>query len=141
MTTAHAAFDQSGSPLARILYVEGDAFVSQVPSRFLVSCGCIVTVAHSAADAWCHCKPGQEPFDLIIADGDTPAMGGIDFVTRLRSIRYAAGIIVFLVSMNNDLIQGYEQLGVKGILKKPLELSDLRQCVEALGKTGGGSRQ
>ncbi|EDY18722.1 response regulator receiver protein [Chthoniobacter flavus Ellin428] len=82
-------------------------------------------------------KPGQEPFDLIIADGDTPAMGGIDLVTKLRSIRYPAGIIVFLTNMNNDLVPGYEQLGVKGILKKPLELSDLRQCMETLGETKG----
>ena len=140
MTTAHA-LDRSDRPPARILYVEGDSYVSQVPSRFLVSCGYVVTVAHSAAEAWCHCKPGQDPFDVVIADGDTPAMGGIDLVTKLRSVRFPGRIIVFLASMDDGLVEGYEQLGVKGILKKPLELSDLRECLEAIGAAEGGSRQ
>lgn len=125
--TARTEWNSDERSTPRVLYVEGDAFVEQVPSRFLVSCGCAVTVAHSAAEAWNLCKSDQVTFDLIIADGDSPTMGGIDLVTKLRSVRYSAAIVVFLARMDDDLVRGYQGLGTKRILQKPLELSELRE--------------
>ena len=58
---------------------------------------------------------------------------GVELVTKLQSVRYPAGIIVFLASMENNLVERYEQLGVKGILRKPLTLSDLSECLQAIG--------
>lgn len=140
MTSSHTTSDRNDKPPVRILYVEGDSFVSQVPNRFLVSCGCDVTVAHSVGAAWCHCEAASAPFDIVIADGDTPAMGGLELVSKLQSVGYPGHIIVFLASMEDALVGRYEQLGVKGILRKPLALSDLSEFLEAIAQhlPGGG---
>lgn len=99
-----------------------------------------MTVAHSAAEAWNLCKSDQVTFDLIIADGDSPTMGGIDLVTKLRSVRYSAAIVVFLARMDDDLVRGYQGLGTKRILKKPLKLSELREFRVTIGCVGFGNQ-
>lgn len=132
MTHIDPTSDPGGGAPTRVLYVEGDPFVSQVPSRFLVSCGYVVTVAHSGKEAWRLCA-GSGRFDIVIADGDTPAVGGFRLVSKLRSGGDPVPIVVFLANIDNELAGRYAQLGGIEILKKPPALSDLSECLKAIG--------
>jgi len=134
MTIQNTRSDISEGRSPRILYVAADPFASQVPIRFLISCAFDVTAASSGEEAWSLVEAGKVRFDVVITDHDTPRTGGIGsigLVTKLRSVRYSGVIIILADNTDPAEFQSYKTLGVDRILRKPVELWELRQSLYA----------
>ncbi len=138
MKTASTPPGASESLPARILYVGGDPYASQVPIRFLISCGIEITAASSGEEAWGLVKAGKGQFGVVIIDHEMPRMGGMDssgLVTKLRSVCYPGGIIILSANAGSAELQSYEPFGVNRILRKPVELWELRQSLSTQTST------
>lgn len=124
----------NGTPAVRILFVGGDTYVSQVPIRFLISCGFEVTAAGSGDEGWALVEAGKHQFAFVIIDHDIPSFGemdGIGIVTKLRSVCYPGGVIVLSANGNSAEFESYNRLGVVEILAKPVTLWRLGQSIAA----------
>ena len=109
--------------------------MSQVPIRFLISCGFEVSSVSSGEEAWSLFEAGKGRFDVVIADHDIPSMGamdGIGLVTKLRSVCYPGIIVVCSASVSPSESERYAQLGLNRILRKPVELWDLLESLSKL---------
>ena len=140
MKTANKTPNATGIQIAHILFVEGDPYASQVPIRFLISCGFEVAVADSGAEAWSLVEAAKVRFDVIIADHNTPRAGGLGclgLVTKLRSVHYSAVIIILADNTWLAELASYKALGVNWILKKPVELWELQQSLEVAQPAAG----
>jgi CheY-like chemotaxis protein len=120
---------------AGILCAGGDPYVSQVPIRFLISCGFEVSPAISGEEAWSLFEARKGKFDVVIADHDIPSIGdmdGIGLVAKLRFVCYPGIIVVCSASVSLAEIERYALLGFNRILRKPVELWDLLESLSKL---------
>jgi CheY-like chemotaxis protein len=78
-------------------------------------------------------RVGADPhFDLVITDHHMPAMNGLELVRGLRAMAFPGKILVFSSELNPKVAAEYRELGVDGILFKPVFPSVLRQTLAEL---------
>ena len=77
----------------------------------------------------------KEDFDLIMVDYKMPEMNGIEFMTKVKSIKPASTIFMLTAFISNELIEQAKKVGARRVLSKfiwPDEI--LNQIREVLGE-------
>ena len=91
--------------------------------------GYLVTVRTSSPDALYAFKANPGNFDLVISDRGMPNMTGDQLAEELISIRPDIPIIICTGFSDENEEQRTRDLGIKGLLKKPVARSDLAEMV------------
>lgn len=88
------------------------------------------------------CTNGFEAIDeikskipsVIIMNDKMQMMDGLQFMEILQGENRTAGIPVYLIAdeLQDQTLDRYNNLGVKKILKKPLEISELKSCLQVI---------
>ena len=121
--------------MARVLLVDDDEAVRTALRRVLEKGGHLVEEVSDGQTAL-RSFAGNPP-DLVVSDVYMPAMGGIEFLMRLRETFPEAKVI--LISGGGHLeaarvLEASSALGAAGVLPKPIDSRDLLRTVEeALG--------
>lgn len=114
---------------ARVLIVEDDYATQQALSALLTQMGHKPLVADHGDDAL-RLLASQTAFDVIISDVVMPGMSGIEFASRVRSLR--PGVPVVLVTGDSDALDSVLASGAVALLK-PYSPDRLRRVLgEAL---------
>jgi DNA-binding response OmpR family regulator len=74
----------------------------------------------------------NEDSDLVLLDLAMPDFSGIDIVDFLKkeSLIESKNIVIFTASsVNNGLFDDLKKMGVKGILKKPVDMNALEELI------------
>lgn len=74
----------------------------------------------------------NEKFDLIFLDIAMPEFTGLELIDSLRQedLLKSKNIIIFTASSDKNLFEQLNDLGVKGIIKKPSSLDELKGVLE-----------
>ena len=76
----------------------------------------------------------DEPFDLVLLDVMLPGMHGIEVLRRIRELRPELPVVLLTGQAGaKDGIEGMKQ-GAKGYLTKPVDLRELLDLFDSLGK-------
>lgn len=75
----------------------------------------------------------QRTPDLILCDARMPVMDGIETLRALRNDSQIAGIPCFLMTSEVDMDHFFValSLGVRGFVRKPISLKELRQALHS----------
>ena len=74
----------------------------------------------------------SEEFDLALLDLAMPNFSGVDVVAYLKkeNLIESRNIIIFTASsVSNELFEDLKKIGVKGILKKPVDMNALEELI------------
>lgn len=126
-----------------ILVVEDDPAIRRLVMMVLQKHGYHVEGAADGLEAVL--KLGLVDYDVIVLDLMMPHMSGVDFLTSLEALQsdpsvriaFKAPAILIITSFppeevpSDDLAQRFPRY-VRGVLRKPLDMARLGQCVEDL---------
>jgi len=119
--------------VARILVIDDDATVGMTLTRMLQLDGHVVSRAETAQDGFDQAAATR--LDAIILDMRMPAMGGLDFLRRLRGLpgleRLPVGIVTGDYFLDEQIIGELGALGAQ-IRYKPVWMDDLSALMRAL---------
>jgi PAS domain S-box-containing protein len=116
----------------RILFVDDEPALVDLGTEALEAFGYRVTGRTGSIEAWETYRVHPELFDLVVTDMTMPFLTGIELARRLRGIR--ADLPVILCTGYSDLIKGKkpEDLGVREIVMKPYQISDLARTIRRI---------
>ncbi|MGE8190723.1 ATP-binding protein [Pseudomonas sp. NPDC086278] len=113
-----------------ILVVEDVALNREVVKGLLQRDGHEVWLAEAGEQALTQCA--ARTFDLILLDVHLPGISGIELCKVIRSTdgpNRHSRIFALTASVQPALVRGYLDVGMDGILAKPLKLENLRQAL------------
>jgi CheY-like chemotaxis protein len=113
----------------RVLYVDDMKELREVAQLALTSVGHKVECVADGAEAFDMIATKAGAYDIVISDHHMAGLNGIGLVIKLREIGYPGKIAIVSSELNREVADEYHQLGIKKILYKPVELSDLRALV------------
>ncbi|KMY69285.1 hypothetical protein AAU61_03990 [Desulfocarbo indianensis] len=113
----------------RVLFVDDEASLVEVARRMMERLGYRVETFSAGDQALEAFAADPHGFDLVITDLSMPQMSGLHFARKIRQMR--AEIPVLLCTGFSQALQGNtpEELGLKGILMKPLLWRDLALAI------------
>ena len=129
---------RAAGPALDILVVEDVALNREVAKGLLQRDGHRVWLAEDAELALQHCT--TQVFDLLLLDVHLPGISGVELC---RQIRHSDGpnrhtrIFALTASVQPALVRGYLEVGMDGVLAKPLKLENLRQVLEGRTHSAG----
>lgn len=122
----------------RLLIVEDDDLTRKFLMGFFGNMGYAVSVAATAEQALR--IAGDIMPGLVLTDFQLPGMDGIGMVRSLRNAGHRVPFILISGFLTEDVESEAKDAGVAVVLRKPLELSMLKDSVHALLPTAEGSR-
>ncbi|MBU1238568.1 response regulator, partial [Myxococcota bacterium] len=119
----------------RILLIDDELPIVKLEKQMLERLGYTVSARTSSADALEAFKSHPDAYDLVITDMSMPIMTGDQLAKEILAVRPDMPIIIctgFSEKMNAAVAKS---IGVKGLLMKPIEKSDMAQMArEVLDK-------
>jgi len=106
-----------------ILYVEDDETVREQMSMILKMLFNVVDIAKNGVEALEKYKNNK--YDLIITDVTMPNMNGIELLKEIKKIDSTQKIIILSAHREDEFIKEAKDLGVNGIIFKPIELDEM----------------
>ena len=106
-----------------ILYVEDDETVREQMSMILKMLFNVVDIAENGVEALEKYKNNK--YDLIITDVTMPNMNGIELLKEIKKIDSTQKIIILSAHREDEFIKEAKDLGVDGIIFKPIELDEM----------------
>jgi PAS domain S-box-containing protein len=125
----------------RVLVVDDNATNRRILEKMLASWHLKPTAVASAAEAWTalnHARGVDEPFQLVVTDGQMPEVDGFALTRRIKrdqDLRHTPVVMLTSVGHADDAAQS-RRSGVDVYLTKPVKHSDL---LDALATLFGGS--
>jgi PAS domain S-box-containing protein len=113
----------------RILLVDDEVAIVRMVQTMLEKQGYHVTAITSSLDALDAFRANPSDFDLVISDRGMPNMTGEQLAMELISIEPAIPIIICTGFSDENDENRAREIGVKGILKKPVGRGDLADMV------------
>lgn len=115
----------------RVLLVEDQPLLAQVIKGLLAQKGFTVDTAENGSAAVAELR--VTPYDLVISDLMMPVMDGVQLLEWIR-LEAAMTVPVIVLSANRDarLTKRLEELGVRAVLRKPLDMDHFAATVTAL---------
>jgi len=120
----------SGAKRLNILAVDDEAGSRAALAVVLKLAGHHAFTAKDAEEALELFDKAQAPFDLIITDHQMVRRSGLDLVRSLRAKGFAGEIVVLTAYAEEIDQEEYKKLVVAGIMKKPFDLTVLRQWID-----------
>jgi len=121
--------------MCRILVAEDDVEMRSLVASVLRKGGYQVVEAESGPElfdraGWAaHNGGSQAPIDLVISDVRMPGCSGLEALSLLRQLGFAAPVIVVTAFGDAATHAEAARLGAKAVLDKPFDLADLRRVV------------
>lgn len=123
-----------------VLIVDDEKLLARTLSSALREAGYRITVAGSAEQAERHVF-GEAPFDLIVVDNRLPRESGIEMVRRVRDQAVKSKVILMTAYETPEVKAEAKRLKVDRYVKKPFDLTEIVEDVEALIGPGGLAAQ
>lgn len=119
-----------GRPL-RVLLAEDNPANRQVVELLLEPTGCDITFAENGQEAIDAYMAG--PFDVIFMDAMMPVMDGITAISHIRRMETGPRTPIYMLTANifSEDIRSYEAAGADGVVKKPIQVSELYAALSA----------
>lgn len=118
----------------RVLLMEDETLVLGLTQNMLEELGCIVLISRDGAQAvetYSEARRESRPVDIAILDLTIPGgMGGEEAAALILKEDPQAKLIVSSGFVNERTLAHYEELGFKGVLKKPFRLSELEELLQ-----------
>jgi len=127
---ATAAAPQRRPLHGRVLLVDDEESVLGFMRELLQSWGLDVVAVRQASAARELLADVDASLDLLLTDQTMPELSGVDLAHAAQSLR--PGLPVLLYSGHADLIdvEALKQTGIRRVLRKPLEPTELRSAIE-----------
>jgi CheY-like chemotaxis protein len=125
---------RSSAPIT-VLLVEDDQEEAEVLERALVERGFSVVRAQDGIDA-VSCLYASRP-DVALVDLRMPRMNGLELIEQMREDRSLASLRVFAMSGAPQLLAHARELGVNGVLEKPLQIDALTDVLRGARRVAG----
>lgn len=125
--------------LKRIMYVDDDPDLQDIVRLGLETrAGFTVTCCDSGNQALEEIRDFKP--DLVILDMVLPGMSGLQLLERMRELRGVPWIpVIFLTSkISPQQVEEYKELGVIGVINKPLNPLELRDRVRDIWERSPG---
>lgn len=114
-----------------VLLVEDDASIARFVTLALE--GMPLTLVSCASAEQAQSLLQSQPFALLITDLMLPGASGVELIEWLRSSPQAGcSAVVFSAGVRADVALRLEQLQVWGVLRKPVSVAQLVDCVESV---------
>lgn len=115
------------SETVRVLVIDDDELVRKLATTILTKAGCDVEAASDGREGL-HLLLLRD-FDVTVVDLKMSGMDGLAFLTEALTICPWLGVIVVTGFARDQAVDRARRLGVDHILKKPFDVSDLRELV------------
>jgi signal transduction histidine kinase len=113
----------------RILVVDDDAVIVKLEQQMLERLGYRVIATTVSEEALQLFKDNPDSFDVVLTDMAMPGMTGDQLAREILRIRPSISVIV-CTGFSEQFSNGeFEQIGIKGILKKPVVKSELARMM------------
>lgn len=112
---------------AKVLVVDDDVAVLDVLMKSLEELGYAVERALHGADALM--AIGSDRPDVVLLDIRMDGLGGVEVLTRIRSLDPTLPVIMVTGNGDPQLIRQTREIGAYGYLVKPVELDRLNRVV------------
>ena len=118
----------------RALVVDDSRALREALTTMLAREGWIVDVAEDGERAWGLAE--QLGYDLVVTDLEMPRLSGFELIARLRRSARTARVPIIIVSsrVTPDVRRRATELGVKGVIAKPLTRRKLLDVLDADGR-------
>jgi len=118
----------------QVLLVDNDDVNRAVTQKLLQKLGCSVTSVSSGFDCLSVIGPGGCSFQVIVLDLQMPELDGFEVASRIRKFGSRNWpVIIALTASSEDLWEECMQVGMNGIIRKPVLLhgiaSELRRIL------------
>lgn len=127
--------------IEKILLVDDETAVVRVEQQMLERLGYRVTAFTSSADALKAFESDSSAIDLVLTDLTMQNMTGVQLAKRLISIRPDIPIIISTGYSEKISDQKKNALGIKGVMMKPVDKSDMAQTVRKVLDMAKGEDQ
>jgi len=115
-----------------VLYVDDDETVALVVGQLLQRAGFRTTCLADGASAIAALHADALGFDLVLTDYNMPGVSGLDVARSARALRPGLPVVVSSGHVDEALLQGAAELGVRGLLNKERTMEDMVALVSRL---------
>ena len=115
--------------IERILIVDDEAPVAKLEKKMLERLGYKVTMRLHSVEALEAFRANPASFDLVITDMSMPNIPGDHLAQKIKSIRSNVPIIICTGFSERIREENIKQMGINGLLMKPIVKSDLAKIV------------
>ncbi len=126
----------------RVLVVDDNATNRMVLLKMLQMWGCRAALASGgleALDLLAHAGRGGEPFDIVLLDVQMPDVDGYATARRIRHDPATRNVpIIALTSISRTIAAEAVELGLAGLLPKPIKQRQLQQAMLAATRAAAG---
>src|SRR5690606_29120745 len=122
---------RSSRGMGRLLVVDDEPAVNRVLALILGQLGYQVTTFSDSYRALSEFQTNPEMYDMLLCDISMPGLRGDELARRVLATR--PDLPVVLCSGNPDVLEAGtpEEIGVRAVLKKPVDKSVLAECIAA----------
>ncbi len=116
----------------RILFVDDEFPLACVGKEILETLGCDVDICHNGLEAFERFRRDPNQYDVVISDQTMPGMTGEKLAQQLLHLRTDLPIILCTGFSHSMTPEKAEQMGIKALLKKPVQQEDLIQTLNKI---------
>jgi len=113
----------------RILIVDDEEAILVMMNRMLTHLGYEVVAKLKSTEALEAFRANPSHFDLVITDQMMPELTGMELTKQLREIREDIAVILYSGYNENKTAEELQEIGVKALLTKPLNMKELSEVV------------
>jgi CheY-like chemotaxis protein len=117
----------------RVLLLEDETLVLGLTQSMLEELGCSVLISRDgsqAVETYREARSQSRPVDIAILDLTIPGgMGGEEAAAKILDEDPGAKLVVSSGFVNERTLARYEELGFKGVLRKPFRLAELEELL------------
>ena len=118
--------------MARILYLDDDASLTALISRWLQTLGHSVSAFASAPEALAAFETSRGGFDLVLTDMSMPGSSGIEFAQQILAIDLQMKVIIATGCKDPNWADFARASGVRQVIEKPTTVEELAKALSLL---------
>jgi DNA-binding NtrC family response regulator len=112
-----------------VLVVDDEPLIRWSVTETLADLGLDVEQADSAASALQAISNAARPFDIIVLDLRLPDMRDLSLLATIRQVLPETPVVLMTAFGTPEVMAHARHLGVRGVLNKPFELTELSRVV------------